>query len=179
MKQWYVLRVRTNLEKRVQKTLKEKAEQVNKDQYFGEVLVPTKDEVKVVNGKKRTLNKVVFPGYAYVEMEVTPDSVSVLRSLREVSGFACGNWSHPMPISQEEVDKLRYRGENNWKVAKDDELCEGDMVQVLDGPFNGMKGKIAQISGTKAKVEIQIFGKSTPVEMSLSELDKLSETRSA
>jgi transcriptional antiterminator NusG len=137
-----------------------------------QVVVPREKKIRVKNGKRRTIEERLFPGYVLVEMIVTEDSWYVVRNTPNVTGFV-GSGTTPTPVSQEEVDRLLKRmGEEEPKYKID--VAEGDAVKITDGPFKDFEGKIAEVNEAKGtiKVLVNVFGRETPVELDFLQVHK-------
>lgn len=164
-KHWYVLHTYSGYEDNVARNLKQRIESMDMEDKILQVVVPREKKIKVKNGKRRTIEERLFPGYVLVEMIVTEDSWYVVRNTPNVTGFV-GSGTTPTPVSKEEIDRLLKRmGEDEPKYKID--VQEGDAVKIMDGPFKDFEGKIFEVNESKGtvKVLVSVFGRETPVEL--------------
>lgn len=173
-KNWYVIHTYSGYENKVKDNLIKRIETMNmKDKIF-KVLVPTEEEVEFRNGKKRTVQKKIYPGYVLVEMTMGDDSWYVVRNTPGVTGFV-GPSVKPTPVSESEIKQiLRLMGvETGTKVKISVEKGQG--VRVKSGPFKDFTGIVEEIypDREKVKVLIFIFGRETPVELDFRQIEKL------
>lgn len=171
-KHWYVLHTYSGYEDNVARNLKQRIESMDMEDKILQVVVPREKKIKVKNGKRRTIEERLFPGYVLVEMIVTEDSWYVVRNTPNVTGFV-GSGTTPTPVSQEEIDRLLKRmGEDEPKYKID--VQEGDAVKIMDGPFKDFEGKIFEINESKGtvKVLVSVFGRETPVELDFLQIHK-------
>ncbi|WP_026376735.1 transcription termination/antitermination protein NusG [Aestuariibacter salexigens] len=174
-KKWYVVQAFSGYEARVQKTLLEHIKMHGMEDYFGEVLVPTEEVVEMRAGQKRKSERKFFPGYVLVEMEMNEDSWHLVKSVPRVLGFIGGTSDRPMPISKKEADAILNRLEESVDKPKPKTLFEpGEVVRVTDGPFADFNGVVEEVDYEKnrLKVSVLIFGRSTPVELEFSQVEK-------
>ena len=169
---WYVLHTYSGYEDNVARNLRQRIESMGMEDKILQVVVPREKKIRVKNGKRRTIEERLFPGYVLVEMIVTEDSWYVVRNTPNVTGFV-GSGTTPTPVSQEEVDRLLKRmGEEEPKYKID--VTEGDSVKITDGPFKDFEGKIAEVNEAKGtiKVLVNVFGRETPVELDFLQVRK-------
>jgi transcriptional antiterminator NusG len=174
-KKWYVVQAFSGYESRVQKTLLEHIKMHGMEDYFGEILVPTEEVVEMRAGQKRKSERKFFPGYVLVEMEMNEDSWHLVKSIPRVLGFIGGTSDRPMPISKKEADAILNRLEESVDKPKPKTLFEpGEVVRVIDGPFADFNGVVEEVDYEKSrlKVSVLIFGRSTPVELEFSQVEK-------
>lgn len=170
---WYVLHTYPGEEEAVARNLKQRIESLGMEDKIFNVLVPKEKKIKIKNGKRKTLEERIYPGYVFVEMVVTDDSWYVARNTPRVTGFI-GAGTTPIPVSQTEVDILKKRiGVESPQYTIDVSL--GGLVKITDGPFKDFEGKISGIDQDrgKLKVLINIFGRDTPVEVDSLQIKKL------
>jgi len=137
------------------------------------VLVPREKKIKIKNGKRRTVEERLFPGYVMVEMVVTDDSWYVVRNTPNVTGFV-GSGTTPTPVSEEEMKHLMERmGQEEPKFTID--VKAGDTVKIIDGSFKDYDGKISEVNAAKGKVKVLInmFGRETPLELDFLQVKKV------
>lgn len=171
-KHWYVLHTYSGYEDNVARNLKQRVESMDMEDKILQIVVPREKKIKVKNGKRKTIEERLFPGYVLVEMIVTEDSWYVVRNTPNVTGFV-GSGTTPTPVSQEEIDRLLKRmGEDEPKYKID--VQEGDAVKIMDGPFKDFEGKIFEVNESKGtvKVLVSVFGRETPVELDFLQIHK-------
>jgi len=174
-KKWYVVHVYSGMEKSVLKALNERIDRAELRSYFGKILVPSEEVVEVKGGQKAITERRIFPGYVLVEMELTDDTWHVVKSTPRVTGFLGGFGNRPTPISEKEVDKILSQIEEGVEKPKPKVLFEiGEMIRVKDGPFSDFNGNVEEVNYEKSKVRVSvaIFGRSTPVELDFSQVEK-------
>ncbi len=172
-KHWYVLHTYSGYEDSVVQNLKQRIESMGMENKIFDVIVPKEKKIKIRDGKRSTVEEKIFPGYVMVQMIVTDDSWYVVRNTPNVTGFV-GSGTVPTPISDEEVQTIQKRmgvAEPKYKI----EFAVNDLVQIIDGPFKGYEGKVADIDEAKGKVKVlvSIFGRETPVELDFLQAKKL------
>lgn len=173
-KRWYVVHAYSGYEKKVANALKERIELHNMQDKFGEVLVPTEEVVEMRGGQKRRSERKFFPGYVLVEMELADDSWHLVKDTPRVMGFIGGKADKPAPITEAEANTILQRVESG-EAPKPKTLFEpGEMVRVIDGPFNDFNGVVEEVNYEKSKlhVAVLIFGRSTPVELDFGQVEK-------
>ena len=175
-KKWYVVHAFSGFEKRVVSSLHEHIERAGMEDLFGEVLVPTEDVVELDRGgKKRTTERKFFPGYVLVEMEMNDDTWHLVKEVPKVMGFIGGTSDRPAPITEKEADTILSRVQEGVDKPRPKILFEpGEMVRVVDGPFNDFNGTVEEVNYEKSRlrVAVLIFGRSTPVELDFHQVEK-------
>jgi transcriptional antiterminator NusG len=142
---------------------------------FGQILVPTEEVVEMKGGQKRRSDRKFFPGYVLVEMEMTDETWHLVKDVPKVMGFIGGTADRPAPISQKEADAILNRVQEGVDKPRPKVLFEpGEMVRVVDGPFNDFNGVVEEVDYDKSrlKVAVLIFGRSTPVELEFHQVEK-------
>ena len=157
----------------VSKNLKQRVESLGMEDKIFSVIVPKEKKIKIKDGKRKTIEEKIYPGYVLVEMVVTDDSWYVVRNTPNVTGFV-GVGTTPVPVSLEEIEALKKRmgvETPEYKI----EFKEGDTVKIVDGPFRDFDGKISEIDREKGKVRVLVnmFGRDTPVELDSLQIKKL------
>jgi len=155
--------------------LQEKIKSLGKEEFFGQIIVPTEQVVELVKGKKKTSSRKFYPGYIMVQMALTDETWHIVQDTEKVTGFLGGKMK-PVPISEEEAQKILTRMEDGQERPKPKFLFEeGDEVRVIDGPFNNFNGLVDEVKPDKAKLKvlISIFGRSTPVELDFVQVTKI------
>ena len=174
-KRWYVVHAYSGFEKQVKKSLEDRIERSDMQDLFGEGLVPTEEVVEMKGGQKRRSDRKFFPGYVLVEMEMTDDSWHLVKSVPKVMGFIGGTADRPAPITEREADAILNRVREGVDKPRPKVLFEpGEMVRVIDGPFNDFNGVVEEVDYDKSrlKVAVLIFGRSTPVELEFHQVEK-------
>lgn len=169
---WYVLHTYSGYEDNVARNLRQRTESMGMEDKIFQVIVPREKKIRVKNGKRRTIEERLFPGYVLVEMIVTEDSWYVVRNTPNVTGFV-GSGTTPTPVSKSEIDHLLSRmGDDEPKYKID--VVEGDSVRIMDGPFKEFEGKISDVNDAKGtvKVLVNVFGRETPVELDFLQVKK-------
>jgi len=174
-KQWFVVQAYSQYEGHVVRSLAERIERYGMQDYFGEVLVPTEEVVEMREGKKRRSERKFFPGYVLVEMEMNDDTWHLVKDVPKVFGFIGGTGDKPAPITKKEADFILNRVKEGEEAPRPKVLFSvGEVVRVTDGPFNDFDGIVEEVDVEKNKllVAVQIFGRSTPVELELFQVEK-------
>jgi transcriptional antiterminator NusG len=173
--QWYVVHAYSGFENQVKRTLQERITRSGMQDKFGEILVPTEEVVEMRDGAKRKSERKFFPGYVLVQMEMNDDTWHLVKDAPKVMGFIGGTSDRPAPISQREADSILQRVQEGADKPKPKVLFEvGEVVRVIDGPFNDFNGVVEQVNYEKSKVRVavQILGRSTPVELDFGQVEK-------
>ncbi len=172
---WYVVQAFSGYEGRVATTLKEHIALNGMEEYFGDVLVPTEEVVEMRAGQKRKSERKFFPGYVLVQMIMNDESWHLVKSTPRVLGFIGGTSDRPAPISDREAQAILNRLQENHDKPRPKTLFEpGEVVRVTDGPFADFNGVVEEVDYEKSrlKVSVLIFGRSTPVELEFSQVEK-------
>lgn len=172
---WYVVHAYSGYENKVKNSLAEYVERAGLGESFGEILVPSEEVVEIRDGKKRTSERKFFPGYVLVQMEMNEDTWHLVKSVPQVMGFIGGTSDRPAPISQKEVDRILQRVETSVDKPRPKVIYEpGEMVRVIDGPFKDFEAVIEEVDYDKNKLQVSvlIFGRSTPVELEFTQVEK-------
>jgi len=172
---WYVVHAYSGFEKQVKRSLEDRIERAGMQELFGDVLVPTEEVVEMKGGQKRRSDRKFFPGYVLVEMEMTDETWHLVKDVPKVMGFIGGTADRPAPISKKEADAILNRVQEGVDKPRPKVLFEpGEMVRVVDGPFNDFNGVVEEVDYDKnrLKVAVLIFGRSTPVELEFHQVEK-------
>jgi transcriptional antiterminator NusG len=169
---WYVVHCYSGYENKVRHNLEQRIETMGmKDKIF-DIVVPTEEEIEVKEGKRRTVERRVFPGYILVNMIMTEESWYVVRNTPGVTGFV-GMGNQPTPLRPEEVSQIIKRMEAEAPRIKVT-FRPGERVRIVDGPFNDFRGTVSEIDMERAKVRVMVnfFGRETPVELDFLQVEK-------
>jgi len=174
-KRWYVVHAYSGFEKQVKRSLEDRIERAGMQDSFGEILVPTEEVVEMKGGQKRRSDRKFFPGYVLVEMEMSDESWHLVKDVPKVMGFIGGTADRPAPITEREADAILNRVKEGVDKPRPKVLFEpGEMVRVVDGPFNDFNGVVEAVDYDKSrlKVAVLIFGRSTPVDLDFHQVEK-------
>ena len=176
-KQWFVIHTYSGYENKVKNNLESRVQTMGMEDKIFQVLVPTEEELEVKNGKKRIVQRKVFPGYVLVEMIMTDDSWYVVRNTPGVTGFvgSAGGGSKPVPLLPHEVQNiLGHMGTDAMRAKLDFQV--GEVVRIVDGPLADMVGNVEEINldQQRLRVLVSMFGRDTPLELEFTQVEKLS-----
>ena len=171
---WYIVQAYSNFEKRVKETLERDAAEKGLDHLFEEILVPTETVVEVRKGRKTESERKFFPGYVLVKVDLTDEAYHLVKNTPKVTGFL-GSTTKPMPVSEKEVERIV--GQIQEGVDSPRPMISfdiGEIVKVVDGPFQSFNGtvEIVDEESARLKVLINIFGQGTPVELNYTQVEK-------
>ena len=172
---WYIVHAYSNFEHKVKSSLEERIKLAGLEDKFGEILVPTEEVVEMREGQKRRSERKFFPGYVLVNMEMDDETWHLVKEVPKVLGFIGGSSDKPAPITEREADNILQRVQEGVDKPRPKVLFEpGEVVRVTDGPFNDFNGVVEQVNYDKSKlrVAVQILGRSTPVELDFSQVEK-------
>ena len=172
---WYVVHAYSGMEKAVERNILERINRSGMQAKFGRILVPMEEVVEIKNGQKKTTERKFFPGYVLVEMLMDDDTWHLVKHTNKVTGFVGGGKTRPSPISEAKVMKIvSQMQEGTEKPRHKVEFVVGEMVRVKEGPFADFNGSIEEVNYEKSKVRVAvtIFGRSTPVELEFSQVEK-------
>jgi len=172
---WYVIHAYSGYEAYVKKVLESRIASAGYEKKFGQILVPTEEVVEMKEGTKRKSERKFFPGYVLVQMEMDNDTWHLVKQVPKVLGFIGGTSDKPAPITEDEADAILSRVEEGVDRPRPKVLFEvGEVVRVNDGPFNDFNGVVEEVNYEKSKmlVSVQIFGRSTPVELTFGQVEK-------
>lgn len=174
-KRWYVVHAYSGYEKKVKSALEERVELHGMQEFFGEVLVPTEEVVEMRGGQKRKSERKFFPGYVLVQMDLNDDSWHLVKETPRVMGFIGGKADKPAPITDREADAILQRVQDGADAPRPKTLFEaGEIVRVTDGPFNDFNAVVESVDYERSRLQVavQIFGRSTPVELEFGQVEK-------
>ena len=169
---WFVVHCYSGYENKVRHNLEQRIETMGMKDMIFDVVVPTQEEIEVRDGKRRTVERHIFPGYVLVNMILTEESWYVVRNTPGVTGFV-GMGNEPTPLRPEEVSQIVKRMEADTPTVKVT-FKVGERVRIIDGPFNDFRGMVAEIDmeRTKVRVMVSFFGRETPVELDFLQVEK-------
>lgn len=170
---WYVVHCYSGYENKVRHSIEQRIETMDMQDKIFDVVVPTEEEIEIKDGKRRTVERRVFPGYILVQLVLSEDSWYVVRNTPGVTGFV-GMGNDPTPLRPDEVAKIMNRMEAEApKVKFDFQL--GEKVRIGTGPFADFIGTVSEIDAEKAKVRVMVsfFGRETPVELDFLHVEKV------
>lgn len=172
---WYVVQAFSGFEGQVKRSLEERIVRYGMGDHFGQILVPTEEVVEMKDGQKRKSERKFFPGYVLVQMDLNDEAWHLVKNVPRVLGFIGGSADKPAPISDKEADTILQRMQEGAEKPRPKVLFEvGEMVRVVDGPFNDFNGVVEEVNYDKSRllVAVQIFGRSTPVELEFHQVEK-------
>ncbi len=174
---WYIIHAYSGFERKVRESLESRIAAFGLQNRIGRIMIPTEPVTELRNGKKYTIDRVFLPGYVLVEMELDNDLWHVIKNTPRVTGFL-GTGDNPVALSEQEVSSILFRSDSaaskpTMKVKFD----KGEQVRINEGPFANFTGAVDEINEDKQtlKVMVSIFGRSTPVEIEFSKVDKVVE----
>lgn len=172
---WYVVHAYSGFENQVKRSLEERIKRSELGDMFGEILVPTEEVVEMREGQKRKSDRKFFPGYVLVQMDMSDDTWHLVKDVPRVMGFIGGTSDRPAPISEKEAMQILDRVQEGAEKPRPKVLFEpGEVVRITDGPFNDFNGVVEDVDYEKSRlrVEVLIFGRSTPVDLEFSQVEK-------
>ncbi|HEY0163162.1 MAG TPA: transcription termination/antitermination protein NusG [Edaphobacter sp.] len=172
---WYIIHAYSGFERKVRESLESRISAFGLQNKIGRIMIPTEPVTELRNGKKYTIERVFLPGYVLIEMDLDNDLWHVIKNTPRVTGFL-GTGDNPVALSEQEVSSILFRSD----VSKDKptlkiKFDKGEQVRINEGPFANFSGAVDEINEDKQtlKVMVSIFGRSTPVEIEFSKVDKI------
>ena len=173
--EYYVIQAFSNCEKKVKAALEERINMSGLSKMFGDIMIPTEQVTELKKGQKKQMERKFFPGYMLVQMEMNDDTWHLVRKTPNVMGFMGGTRNKPAPLSEDELNRITNRVERTTEQPVFKTVFEsGETVRINDGPFNDFSGTVEEVDYEKnlIRVSVSIFGKSTPVELNFSQVEK-------
>ena len=173
--EYYVIQAFSNCEKKVKAALEERINMSGLSKMFGDIMIPTEQVTELKKGQKKQMERKFFPGYMLVQMEMNDDTWHLVRKTPNVMGFMGGTRNKPAPLTEDELNRIINRVEKTTEQPVFKTVFEsGETVRINDGPFNDFSGTVEEVDYEKnlIRVSVSIFGKSTPVELNFSQVEK-------
>jgi transcription termination/antitermination protein NusG len=174
---WYIIHAYSGFERKVRESLESRIRAFGLENRIGRIMIPTEPVTELRNGKKYTIERVFLPGYVLVEMDLDNDLWHVIKNTPRVTGFL-GTGDSPVALSEKEVSSILFRSDvSKDKPSMKVKFEKGEMVRINEGPFANFNGAVDDVNEDKQtlKVMVSIFGRSTPVEIEFSKVDKVIE----
>jgi transcriptional antiterminator NusG len=174
---WYIIHAYSGFERKVRESLESRVQAFGLQNKIGRVMIPTEPVTEIINGKKRTVERVFLPGYVLVEMDLDNDLWHVIKNTPRVTGFL-GTGDKPVALSEEEVSSILFRSETSRDKPKIKiKFAKNESVRITEGPFANFNGVIDEVNEDRetVKVMVTIFGRSTPVELEFGKVEKVEQ----
>ena len=172
-RQWYAIHTYSGYEEKVADSIKQRIEGVDMADKIFDAMVPKEKQIQIKNGKRKVVEAKIFQGYVLVEMKLTDETWYIVRNTPGVTGFV-GSGTEPTPVSDSEIAKIKKRmGVEDPKHQIG--FTEGEVVNIVDGPFKGFDGAVSEIDTAKGKLKVMVsmFGRDTPVELDALQVKKV------
>jgi len=172
-RQWYAIHTYSGYEEKVAESIRQRINGVDMADKIFDVMVPKEKQIQIKNGKRKIVDAKIFQGYVLVEMKLTDETWYIVRNTPGVTGFV-GSGTSPTPVSDAEMNKIKKRmGVEDPKHQID--FSEGEVVNIIDGPFKGFEGAVSEIDTAKGKLKVMVsmFGRDTPVELDALQVKKV------
>ena len=176
MLNWYILQVYSGNEKKIEKELLAQTEKKGLRDNISKILIPSEEVIEMKKGKKVSSDRKFFPGYMLIQMIMDDEIWHIVKALPKAYGFLGGKQGEPIPVSQNEIDSILDQMKDGLEKPKPSVSFEiGEQVRVSDGPFSSFNGMVEEVDEEKArlKVSVSIFGRSTPVNLDYSQVEKI------
>ena len=170
---WYVVHTYSGHENKARLSLQERVKQMGKEAQFGQILIPTESVLEMVKGQKRTTTRKFYPGYMFVEMDLTEETFHLVKNTPKITGFLGGQ--NPTPVKETEIAAINSQMQDGAAKPKPRiSFEEGESVRVIDGPFSNFAGIVEEVKAEKQKLRVlvSIFGRATPVELDFTQVEK-------
>jgi transcription termination/antitermination protein NusG len=172
---WYIIHAYSGFERKVRESIETRVQAFGLQNRIGRVMIPTEPVTEIINGKKRTVERVFLPGYVLVEMDLDNDLWHVIKNTPRVTGFL-GTGDKPVALTEGEVSSILFRSD----VSKDKprlkvKFEKNESVRITEGPFANFNGVVDDVNEDREtlKVMVTIFGRSTPVELDFGKVEKI------
>ena len=172
---YYVIQAFSNCEKKVKAALEERIDMSGLSKMFGEIMIPTEQVTELKKGQKKQMERKFFPGYVLIRMIMNDETWHFVKSIPNVMGFIGGTSEKPTPITENEAMNILNRVEDSADMPKPKITFQpGEVVRVIDGPFNDFSGVVENVNYEKSKlsVAVQILGRPTPVDLNFNQVEK-------
>lgn len=172
---WYIVHAQSGLENKAKTSLLERAKRLGKEEFFGEVLIPTESVVELKKGQRKSSQRRFLPGYMLVQMLLNEETWHIVKDTPRISGFI-GNAKNPPAVPEAEVLRISSQMEEGAaKPVAKYSFKDGDTVRVIDGPFSNFNGTVEEVKPEKNKLRVlvSIFGRATPVELDFIQVEKM------
>lgn len=172
---WYIIHAYSGFERKVRESIESRVQAFGLQNRIGRVMIPTEPVTEIVNGKKRTVERVFLPGYVLVEMDLDNDLWHVIKNTPRVTGFL-GTGDKPVALSEAEVSSILFRSEvSKEKPRLKIKFAKNESVRITEGPFANFNGIVDEVNEDRetVKVMVTIFGRSTPVELEFGKVEKI------
>jgi transcription termination/antitermination protein NusG len=172
---WYIIHTYSGFEKKVKESLESRIQAFGLQNKIGKVVIPTEPVTEIRGGKKYTVERMFYPGYVLVQMDMDEQTWHLVRDVPKVLGFIGGTPDKPAPITEKEANQILRRVEEGVDKPRPKVLFEpGEVVRVTNGPFNDFNGVVENVNYEKSRLQVavQILGRSTPVELDFSQVEK-------
>lgn len=172
-RQWYAIHTYSGYEEKVADSIKQRAQTIDMADKIFDAMVPKEKQIQIKNGKRKIVDAKIFQGYVLVEMKLTDETWYIVRNTPGVTGFV-GSGTSPTPVSDAEMNKIKKRmGVEDPKHQID--FSEGEVVNIINGPFKGFEGAVSEIDTAKGKLKVMVsmFGRDTPVELDALQVKKV------
>jgi transcriptional antiterminator NusG len=172
---WFAVHTYSGYEDAVARYLKQRVESLGMNDKIFDVVVPKEKKIKIKNGKRKTIEEKIYPGYVLVDMVMSEDSWYVVRNTPRVMGFVGPDSTKPTPLSRDEIDYLMSRMEQDKETKFVIDYLVGDLVKIIDGPFKDYEGKITEVDEEHGRIKatVPIFGRETTVEIDSLQVQKI------
>lgn len=172
---WYIIHAYSGFERKVKESIESRVQAFGLHDKIGRVMIPTEPVTEIVNGKKRTIERVFLPGYVLVEMDLDNNLWHVIKDTPRVTGFL-GTGDKPVALSEEEVSSILFRSDvSKEKPRLKIQFEKNESVRITEGPFANFNGIVDEVNEDREtlKVMVTIFGRSTPVELEFTKVEKI------
>lgn len=172
---WYIIHAYSGFERKVRESIETRVQAFGLQNRIGRVMIPTEAVTEIVNGKKRTVERVFLPGYVLVEMDLDNDLWHVIKNTPRVTGFL-GTGDKPVALTEEEVSSILFRSDTSKEKPRlKVKFQKNESVRITEGPFANFNGVVDDVNEDREtlKVMVTIFGRSTPVELDFGKVEKI------